>query len=159
MTRWGKAGQRLTDAEIEQRRRARASARAREAAAAAAREAEGKRLWAAGCLVPAAITVALDRKELYGPEVDRACGAEEPAVDHWELGILYPTWEQTRLLAELCDVTVAFLCQDISIVQPLCSKARGRDDDPPAVMRFLPEAIAATLRPKLMEVPDHGRQQ
>ncbi|MFI8977075.1 hypothetical protein ACIGO9_29630 [Nocardia asteroides] len=153
MTRWGKAGQRLTEAEFEQRirqrRAAREASRAHEEVAAPEREAEGKRLWAAGLLVPAAITVALDRKELYGPEVDRACGAEEPAVDHWEAGILYPTWEQTRLLAQLCDVAVAMLCQDIEPIRPLCAKARGHDDDPPSVMRFLPEAIAATLRPEL----------
>lgn len=148
MTRWGKAGQRLTDAEIEQRGRARAASRAREAAAAAAHEEEGRRLWAAGRLIPSAITVALDSKELYGPEVDRACGAEEPAVDHWEQGILYPTWEQTRLLAKLCGVTVALLCQDISMIRPLCGKARGNEDDPPAVTRFLPESIAATLYPE-----------
>ncbi|MBF6202193.1 hypothetical protein IU477_30480, partial [Nocardia cyriacigeorgica] len=124
MTRWGKAGQRLTEAEFEQRIRQRRAARAREQAAQqereAAREAEGKRLWAAGKLVPAAITVALDRKELYGPEVDSACGVEEPTVDHWEAGIVYPTWEQTQRLARLCEVAVTLLCQDIESIRPLC---------------------------------------
>jgi hypothetical protein len=51
--------------------------------------------------VPARITLALDLRELYGPEVDRACGVQEPAVDQWELGVLVPTPAQIRALAKL----------------------------------------------------------
>ena len=35
---------------------------------------------------PERITIALDYRELYGPEVDRALGGEEPMVDEWESG-------------------------------------------------------------------------
>lgn len=146
MTRWGKAGQRLTDAEIEQRARARAKSRAEQDRSRLAAEAEGLRLWKAGRLVPACITLALDAKELNGPEVDRACGAEEPDVDHWELGILYPRWQQTRLLAELCGVWVPILCRDMEPIRPLCGKFRFPGDEAPPIMRFAPEAIATTLR-------------
>lgn len=59
------------------------------------------RAWAAGKVIPYRITTALDAEALYGPEVDAACGVEEPAVDQWEAGELYPTWEQLCALAEL----------------------------------------------------------
>lgn len=54
-----------------------------------------------GLPTPARITVALDLRRLHGPEVDRACGAQEPAVDQWELGELVPTPAQVRALAKL----------------------------------------------------------
>lgn len=60
--------------------------------------------WRRGELVPAAITMWLDLRGLYGPEVDAACGVEEPAVDEWEAGERYPTWVQLLALAELVDV-------------------------------------------------------
>ena len=147
-TVWGKAGQRLTPAEVEQRRRAYLKARNNAEASRLAAEREGRRLWRAGRLIPWRITMALDRRELEGPEVDIACGAEEPAVDHWEAGIVYPTWEQTRLLAELCEVTVPFLCADgLLPAHPICGKWHKHFADvPPPVTKFLPEAIARTLR-------------
>jgi len=146
MSVWGKAGQRLTDDEVAARRRKIFADRAEAEASKIAAEAEGRRLWRAGRLIPWCITVALDRKGLEGAEVDIACGTTEPDVDHWEAGIVYPTWEQARLLAELCGVTVPFLCQDgLLPVKPLCSRVRF-DDEPPPVMRFLPEAIERTLR-------------
>lgn len=147
MTVWGKAGQRLTDEEAAARRRKYVAARNNAEASRVAAEQEGRRLWRAGRLIPWRITVALDRNNLYGPEVDIACGTQEPDVDHWEAGIVYPTWEQTRLLAELCGVTVPFLCHDGLVpVNPLCSKWGRYDDEPPPVMRFLPEAVDRTLR-------------
>lgn len=57
--------------------------------------------WARGLLVPARITAALDMCDLYGPEVDERCGVTEPAVDWWEEGRLYPTWDQLVRLAAL----------------------------------------------------------
>ncbi|WP_128644983.1 hypothetical protein [Rhodococcus sp. BS-15] len=57
--------------------------------------------WAAGEIVPFRITQALDGAGLFGPEVDTACGAAEPAVDEWEAGIRYPTFEQLLLLADI----------------------------------------------------------
>lgn len=50
---------------------------------------------------PTRYTHALNARRLYGPEVDRACGAEEPAVDEWEAGRLDPTPEQVELMAQL----------------------------------------------------------
>lgn len=107
MTGWGKAGERLTNAEQQQRRTARARRRFDAARAHDRMLAEGHRLWAAGKLVPAAITMHLG--VLDGPEVDAACLAVEPEVDQWEAGILYPTWEQTAALAALCRCSVAAL--------------------------------------------------
>ena len=63
--------------------------------------------WRDGLLSPRAITAALDIRALYGPEVDRACGVEEPAVDQWEAAQLYPSWEQVEALARLTGFTLA----------------------------------------------------
>jgi hypothetical protein len=57
---------------------------------------------------PARITLALDMRGLYGPEVDEACGVAEPAVDQWETGQLVPTFEQLERLAKLTGHPVAF---------------------------------------------------
>lgn len=57
---------------------------------------------------PRAITAALDMRALYGPEVDRACGVEEPAVDEWQAGQRYPSWEQLEALARLTEFLVEF---------------------------------------------------
>lgn len=64
--------------------------------------------WREGLLSPRAITAALDMRELYGPEVDRACGVEEPAVDQWEAGQLYPSWEQLEALSKLSGFPAQF---------------------------------------------------
>jgi hypothetical protein len=96
--------------------------------------------------VPHRITQALDAKSLYGPDVDRACGVEEPAVDLWEAGELVPTDEQVRLLAELTEMPFEFFylpcdqgdrppssmwmcdrskrkhgCQHITVPDPICA--------------------------------------
>lgn len=57
---------------------------------------------------PERITQALDLRELYGPEVDRALGGEEPMVDEWESGERIPTLEQVQALAELTQFPVRF---------------------------------------------------
>src|SRR5215469_14494842 len=62
---------------------------------------QNERLVSAGRLVPARITIALDLRGLEGPEVDAACGGEEPDVDMWELGLAVPAPEQVMKLAEL----------------------------------------------------------
>lgn len=54
---------------------------------------------------PKRITMALDFRSLYGPEVDEACGGREPMVDEWEAGRLAPTPEQLARLAELTGFT------------------------------------------------------
>jgi hypothetical protein len=75
---------------------------------------KNERLIATGKVVPARITIALDIRGLEGREVDVACGAAEPDVDMWELGLAAPTAEQVRLLAELTGFTVAFFYQPIA---------------------------------------------
>lgn len=57
---------------------------------------------------PERITAALDVRGLYGPDVDLACGAAEPAVDRWETGEEVPSMEQLQLLAELTAYPVSF---------------------------------------------------
>lgn len=52
-------------------------------------------------VVPHSISMALDKHDLYGPEVDAACCAREPDVDLWEAGKLYPRWDQLVALGVL----------------------------------------------------------
>ena len=52
---------------------------------------------------PRRITSALDLRGLYGPEVDRDLGGEEPMVDEWESGKRIPTSEQIEALGRLTD--------------------------------------------------------
>lgn len=145
--RWGKAGQRLT-AEEARAADARAARRRYDDALAAQRD---YRLWAAGEVVPARITTALDAAGLDGPEVDEACGAREPDVDMWEAGLLYPTWEQLCLLADLTGCTPGFFTFRYQSVPFEATSLRfhrigGKPVDwrqPPLVPCFTPEAIAA----------------
>ncbi|MEU7591272.1 hypothetical protein AB0A95_33870 [Micromonospora sp. NPDC049230] len=64
-------------------------------------------------VVPGRITIALDARGLYGPEVDLQVGTYEGNpdgdVDAWELGEAVPQRWQVRLIAELAQVTVASL--------------------------------------------------
>jgi hypothetical protein len=98
--RWGKAGVRLTQQEVE-RNGWRAARRLHV-------DESLREKWAAGRVVPGRITSALDLRMLYGPEVDHECGVEEPAVDQWEAGELYPTWEQIVALARLTDFPLKY---------------------------------------------------
>ncbi len=61
---------------------------------------------------PQRITAALDVCGLYGPEVDLACGVEEPAVDEWEAGTRIPTDEQVEALARLTGRTPSWFYRD-----------------------------------------------
>ncbi|MDH6284340.1 hypothetical protein [Prescottella agglutinans] len=67
--------------------------------------------WRLGLVAPWRITAALNLGDHYGPEVDVACGTEEPAVDQWEAGTRYPTFEQLKLLAELTGRRVDWFVQ------------------------------------------------
>ena len=69
--------------------------------------------WRAGYIIPARITQALDLRSLYGPEVDAALGVEEPTVDRWEAGELYPTWEQVVALADLTGLGERWFTDDV----------------------------------------------
>lgn len=152
---WGQAGHRLTRAEVAQRARARAALRDRERAVRAADEQVAHRLWEHGLVRSYRITMALDLQGLYGPGVDGACGVEEPTVDLWEAGVVYPTWEQLLTLARLTGFGPGFFTrealtpEDIVTRSSLCWHRAGGlrmpDDDRP-VVGFTPEAVAATIR-------------
>lgn len=85
----------------------------------AAGAAEAKTRWQRGLTVPHRITLALDIARLDGPEVDEACGVQEPAVDLWECGRLYPTWEQLCRLAQLTGFPVAFFTAPLASEPPI----------------------------------------
>jgi hypothetical protein len=147
--RWGKAGVRLTDREAESRDRRNAGLRAARQRHEAADEITGRKEWAEGRVRPHMITVALNRRRLYGPEVDEACGVEEPAVDQWEAGELYPTWPQLRALAVLCQVPVGrFMWRGTPALTVEQTSMRfhikAHDEvPPPPVLCFTPQAILA----------------
>lgn len=112
--------------------------------------------WAAGLIAPYLITTALDMCALHGPEVDEACGVQEPTVDLWESGLVYPTWEQLCALAELTGFAPAFFSRrgrDPKAVPRETSTrfhrvggSRPGGNVGPIVPAFLPEAITKTLR-------------
>lgn len=74
---------------------------------------EEQRLLATARPIPQRITTALDMAGLYGPEVDRALGVEEPAVDLWEAGELEPTPDQLRALADMTGYPVRFFFLEV----------------------------------------------
>lgn len=110
---------------------------------------EAKKLWATGQLVPDRITYALDSRDLYGPEVDLACEAEEPEVDLWEVGLLYPKWNQFVALAKLTRTPMACFFQPFSRINNIHICGRGgvkmsRDileDQDKRIERFTDEAL------------------
>jgi hypothetical protein len=63
--------------------------------------------------VPARITTALDAADLWGPEVDRALGGEEPMVDDWEAGRSLPTPAQVKRLAALTGWPVSWFYRPV----------------------------------------------
>lgn len=107
--RWGKAGIRLTDGQIDAQDR-RVAAEIAVSRQGRARDLQiARKKWAAGMVVPNHITCALDMCELYGPEVDEKCLAKEPDVDMWEAGVLYPSWEQIVALSRLTGLWPTWL--------------------------------------------------
>lgn len=144
---WKAAGVRMTDQEV-------AALRARAGVRRVQREHDDRvayQYWAAGLLEPWRITMYLNAKALYGPEVDQACGVEEPAVDLWEAGKLYPTWEQTLLLCQLVGVTPrALLAPRPPLIRVDQTSMRFHvpeadlDTEPP-LLAFEPAAIALVV--------------
>ena len=57
---------------------------------------------------PERITIALDMRGLFGPEVDQSLGGEEPMVDEWESGVRVPSLADMQALAELTGFPVRF---------------------------------------------------
>lgn len=158
MTRhWGKAGQRLTEQEIATRTREAAQRHGKAQLARKSADAIAYKLWRAGELRPDRITLALNARALYGPEVDEACGASEPDVDLWEAGKLYPTWEQVLLLAKLTGVTPRLLCtrgQDLRVSDTSLRFHGYRDDAEPPVTTYPPDVVAATVGLAAAEQPE-----
>jgi len=117
----------------------------------ATRNVEAEKRWRSGYVIPARITMMLDLRGLYGPEVDVACGVEEPTVDQWEAGEVYPSWEQLQALARLCDVGVIWFTdampwRDIGPVF-ICDRSKrtgqGAQVTPEPILRASREALAA----------------
>jgi hypothetical protein len=155
--KWGKPGVRLTEQEIAQRGRAATARRNRRAITEKANDRIAYKLWRAGEVKPYMITRCLDVKGLYGPEVDKACGAEEPDVDLWEAGKLYPTWQQLLLLAKLCGVTPRFLCSphELITVEQTSLRFHGHDaPTPPPVWGFQIDAVQAVVGNAPFEMPE-----
>ena len=75
---------------------------------AAAERADPAAFYAGKAPTPQRITTALDLCELYGPEVDRALGGEEPMVDEWESGARVPGVAQMQALSALTGFPLAF---------------------------------------------------
>lgn len=147
--RWGRAGQRLTEHEVAVRDHAALTRRNQREARRRADDAVAYRLWRAGELRPYLVTRVLDAAGLDGPEVDVECGTQEPDVDLWEAGKLYPTWEQLRRLAKLTGVTPRFLCtrdRHPLTVEDTTLRFHGYRPDPePLVLAFPPDVVAATV--------------
>jgi len=141
--RWGKAGVPLTPAEA----RAASARAARSRRLDAENERIAHRLWREGLLVPAQITFALDLAGLHGPDVDVACGANEPDVDLWEAGKLHPTWEQMQALAALTEQPIRrFFTRPTPLSVGETSMRFHRPPDPereaPPILRC-PDAVVA----------------
>ena len=94
--------------------------------------------------VPARITLALDARGLAGPEVDQACGVQEPEVDLWELGRIVPTRAQILLLAKLTDFPPEFFYGDAPppSVLYVCSRSRRKGERCERVTSPLPPPAA-----------------
>jgi hypothetical protein len=163
--RWGKAGERLTEAEARKQAGRRRLEAVRIEQSIAREEELGYQDWAAGLLSPDRITLALDAKGLEGPEVDAQCLAQEPEVDQWEAGTLYPSWEQTKALAELCGVTPRFLMNrfndplgtgvDVRAIRSAKTTLRFHaklPDEPPPIERFTEDAICDRMNPDAARV-------
>jgi hypothetical protein len=148
--RWGKAGVRRDPAEAAARRSRILAARNAAELHAAAAEKKAYAMWKAGKVVPWRITIALDANDLYGPEVDEACGAAEPDVDQWEAGVLYPTWNQLLALSELTGCTPEFFMwshmEEIYTAADTTVRFHVNGADyrqPPPIRCFTPLALAA----------------
>ncbi|MCF8786209.1 hypothetical protein [Rhodococcus ruber] len=114
-------------------------------------------LWLAGKLVPWYISHHLDRGRHTGPAVDIACNAEEPAVDMWELGTVYPRWDQTVALARLLDVPVRNLTHPDARPHHHPDRPRRRRRDL-AILSFEPSAVRAATASSNAQPSDPHQQ-
>lgn len=156
MARWLKAGVRADAADAMTRRREFLKRKVLDDLATERREREAFEAWRQGLVRPFRITWALDSRDLYGPEVDLALGVQEPAVDEWEAGVRYPTWEQLQALAKLTDYPLTFFTRSPGPVVLGWRHTSMRFHVPKAVyaemvvagdpvIAFLPEAVKAVV--------------
>lgn len=148
--RWGKAGVRLTDGQLAARRADAVRSKARHDFILRKNLELAHTKWRMGLMVPHNITSALNCHDLYGPDVDTACGAAEPDVDLWEAGKLYPSWDQACLLAELTmRQPVWFMAPRMSLTVWETSMRfhwpNRFERDPIPVSVFTPAALAAAV--------------
>ncbi|MFJ6099315.1 hypothetical protein [Williamsia muralis] len=105
-----------------------------------------KELWRRGKLVPTYISRLLDAAQLFEPAVDTACNAAEPEVDLWEIGRLYPRWDQTVALAKLLDVPVRALAHPDAHPEIMTGRPTGhRMIRCVAITSFEPDAVERTV--------------
>ena len=147
MSPWGKAGERISPDEAEERARKKRVAANKLERVVEIETATARRQWEAGLVRPYLITMWLDSKQLFGPEVDAACGVAEPTVDLWEAGRVYPTWEQLCALAELCGARPWAFIRELHESDRgrlfLCGRARSFTPTKDPVRFFDPLALAA----------------
>lgn len=90
---------------------------ARRRYSSAAVRARAEKLIAAGKVVPARITLALDIMGLNGPEIDEQVGTwhGNPGgdIDRWEQALAVPSPAQVELLAKLTDFPVAWFYEPV----------------------------------------------
>lgn len=109
---------------------------------------EARKAHAAGLLRPYALTTALNARGLWGPDVDAACGAQEPDVDNWENGDLYPTWEQVLALSRLTGFAPWYFYRDHHILHADETSLRfhlppSALEPDPVILRYTTTALAA----------------
>ncbi|WP_143542740.1 hypothetical protein [Rhodococcus qingshengii] len=98
-------------------------------------------LWHSGKLAPLVITTLLDRGRHFGPHVDHACKEEEPEVDLWEVGRLYPRWDQTIALAQLLGVRVRNLAHPEIHPHHHANRPARRMGPTVVILSFEPSAV------------------
>jgi hypothetical protein len=78
---------------------------------ASTRQSDERRI-AAGLVVPARITMAMDLAGLDGPDVDERCGTyhgnPDGDIDRWEQALAVPSAEQVALMAEVTGFPIAW---------------------------------------------------
>lgn len=151
--RWGRAGVRLTVAQAGENDRRNARQREQSAQARVESDRIAHEKWRMGLVIPDHIAAALNKHDLYGPEVDIACGAREPDVDLWEAGKLYPRWDQILKLGELTRTWPIRFMAPINTLSPLETSMRFHlkpgERLPMPVHRF---TYAALVRARLIGV-------
>lgn len=110
-------------------------------------------LWRAGQLSPFLITGHLDRGRHVGPSVDIACKAQEPEVDLWETGWVYPRWDQTVALAELVGVRVQHLAHLEIVPQHHPDRPQRRSGRSLMILSFEPSAVKDVTADAPLDMP------